>query len=208
MSYWKSGLLFISMVFLSGCSFLYQEPQPPESNAIIDVTQSEEDFEVTEFSAVNQNGEEMTNEDLEGEWWLAKTIFTRCPTVCMTMTPNMVSLQEELIDRDLDVRIVSFTVDPEFDTPERLEDYGESYGANFENWDFVTGYSEEDLQDFVLASFKANIQAIPEQNDIMHPTRFYLMNRDGEIVRFYDGDSSFELDPIIDDIEFLLTAEE
>ncbi|UCZ51997.1 SCO family protein [Bacillus shivajii] len=205
MNFLKLSFVLLAMVVVSGCSFLYQAPQPPESDAIIDVTQSDEEFHIADFEAVNQSGVEISKKDMLGEWWLAKTIFTRCPTVCMTMTPNMVDLQGEILERDLDIRIVSFTVDPEFDTPERLEDYGESYGASFDNWDFVTGYSQEHIKEFSLESFR--VPVVPGDNDIGHPTRFYLINPEGEIVRFYSGESRFDLDAISKDLEFLLSNE-
>src|SRR5699024_4721554 len=137
-------------------------------------TTAEEAWFVPEMSGVTQGDEEWSTADMKGEWWLTKTIFTRCPTVCMTMTPNMVQLQEEAVDEGLDLQIVSFTVDPEFDTPERLEKYGESYEASFEYWDFITGYEQEDIENFAYEAFKQPVMKVPEQEDIIHPTRFYL----------------------------------
>ncbi|MCR6107367.1 SCO family protein [Salipaludibacillus agaradhaerens] len=196
------GGLITVILLISGCSFLYEDTsESSQSEAVIDVSTAEEAWEITDFVAVNQDGEDVTNESLEGEWWLTKTIFTRCPTVCMVMTPNMAELQQALEEEEVDVRIVSFTVDPEFDTPERLKDYGEAYGANFETWDFLTGYTFEDINTLTLDSLKAPLQKIPEQNDIMHPTRFYLVNPDGQIVRMYSGESSFDLDVTVDDIK-------
>ncbi|UTR15393.1 SCO family protein [Salipaludibacillus sp. LMS25] len=205
----KNHLFFVGLItvtlFISGCSFLYEDTSDStQSDVIIDVTQAEDPWEITDFAAVNQDGEDVTNESLQGEWWLTKTIFTRCPTVCMVMTPNMVELQQALEKEEIDVRIVSFTVDPEFDTPERLNDYGEAYGANFGSWDFITGYTFEDISSLVLDSLKAQVQKLPEQEDIMHPTRFYLVNPDGQIVRMYSGESSFDLDVTVDDIKSIV----
>lgn len=191
-------------LLLQGCSFLYSAPAPPESDAIIDVTQSEDDWGIADISGENQDGEPWSTEEMAGEWWVTKTIFTRCPTVCMTMTPNMAQLQEGILEEDLDVRIVSFTVDADFDTPERLRDYGESYGADFSNWDFVTGYTQEELEEFAMDTFRAPIVKVPEQNDIMHPTRFYLISPEGELVRMYSGEDGFDLEATIEDLKYLL----
>lgn len=196
-----AGIVLMVSLTATGCSFLYEDTSEQQSDSVIDVSQADEPWEMAEFEAVNQFDEEVTNESLEGEWWLTKTIFTRCPTVCMTMTPNMAELQEGLADEGLDVSIVSFTVDPEFDTPERLENYGESYGADFDSWDFITGYTFEDITDWALESMKASIQKVPEQEDIMHPTRFYLVNPDGVIVRMYSGENNFNLEAAIEDIQ-------
>lgn len=201
----KILLLFGMLIMASGCSFLYEDvSESGQAEAVIDVTSAETAWEIEPFEAVNQASEEVTEETYEGEWWLAKTIFTRCPTVCMVMTPNMVSLQEEINDRGLDLQIVSFTVDPDFDDPEQLTEYGESYGADFSNWDFLTGYEPEMIKDLALESFKAQIMELPEQSDIMHPVRFYLISPEGQIVRMYSGESNFDLESSVDDIDYML----
>ncbi|ADH99035.1 SCO family protein [Salisediminibacterium selenitireducens] len=201
----KVWILLGALMMASGCSFLYEDvSESGQAEAVIDVTSAETPWEIVPFEAVNESGEEVTEETYEGEWWLAKTIFTRCPTVCMVMTPNMVSLQEEVNDRGLDLQIVSFTVDPEFDDPEQLTEYGESYGADFSNWDFLTGYEPDMIKDLALESFKAQIMELPEQSDIMHPVRFYLISPEGQIVRMYSGESNFELDSSVDDIEYMI----
>lgn len=199
------SILSMTLLFLAGCSFLYGKPAPPESSSIVDVTAAEEVWEVPSFSGVTHEEKQWSTDDMKGKWWLTKTIFTRCPTVCTVMTPNMVQLQEAIEKEGLDVQIVSFTVDPEFDTPERLKDYGEAYEANLETWDFITGYTEEELKDFVFEAMKQNIIKIPDQNDIGHPTRFYLVNPDGEIVRMYEGEANFDLDAYIADLKQLVS---
>lgn len=194
----STALLFF---ILTGCSFLYQDAsESSQSDAVIDVSQAEEPWQTTDFEAANQFGETVSSDSLDGEWWITKTIFTRCPTVCMTMTPNMVELQESLEEEGVNLRIISFTVDPEFDTPERLEEYGDSYGADFTNWDFLTGYEFEDIQQFALESLKAQIQEVPEESDIMHPTRFFLVNPDGVVHRMYSGENSFDVEATVEDI--------
>ena len=195
------GALIVATIIGTACSFLYEDVSESEDQeVVIDVSESEEDWEMIDFEMENQHEEEVTNESLEGDWWLAKTIFTRCPTVCMTMTPNMVELQNELDEEDVEMNIVSFTVDPEFDSPDQLEDYGESYQADFDNWDFLTGYSEDFIRDLAQESFNAQIQEMPEQSDIMHPTRFYLIDPSGEVVRMYSGEESFDLEATVNDI--------
>ena len=91
----KRALIFlITMVLVlsGGCSFLYSDPT--SSSAVIDVTVAEEAWMVPDLLGVTQAAEEWSTTDMAGQWWLAKTIFTRCPTVCMTMTPNMVKIKK------------------------------------------------------------------------------------------------------------------
>ncbi|WP_035186431.1 SCO family protein [Alteribacter aurantiacus] len=193
------------LTVLAGCSFLYSDPAA-ESEAIVDLTEVEREEEhhwrMPEFEAVNQDGETVTNEDLKGSKTLVKTIFTRCPTVCMTMTPNMVQVQQAMDEEGIEgVNIVSFTVDPDFDTPERLEDYAESYGAHFDNWQLLTGYDPEFLQDDLAPALFTRVE--PVENDIVHPTRFYLFDEEGDVIRFYRGEQGFDLEAITADLKYL-----
>ncbi|MBM7097879.1 MULTISPECIES: SCO family protein [Alteribacter] len=195
----------VSLAVLAGCSFLYSDPAS-ETDSIVDLTEVEREEEhqwrMPEFEAVNQNGETVTNEDLEGSLTLVKTIFTRCPTVCMTMTPNMVQVQEAMDEEGIEgVNIVSFTVDPDFDTPERLETYAESYGAHFDNWQLLTGYEESFLNEDLAPALFTRIQ--PVENDIVHPTRFFLFDENGDVIRLYNGEQNFELDSLIEDLKYI-----
>src|SRR5699024_5128054 len=73
-------------------------------------------YEVQDFTFTNQDGEKVSKSDLEGEFWVADFIFTNCTTVCPPMTSNMANLQDQLKEAGLeDVRLVSFSVDPERD---------------------------------------------------------------------------------------------
>ncbi len=82
----------------------------------------------------------MSLDNLKGKWWIADFIFTNWTTVCLPMTNNKSILQRKLKDNNLDVQLVSFSVDPDFDSPEVLKEYAEQYGVDFSNWSFLTGY--------------------------------------------------------------------
>ena len=96
---------------------------------------------VPAFALVNRDGRPVQLRDLAGAPWIADFIFTRCPASCPLMTARMARLEREL-PRDLGLRLVSFTVDPERDTPAVLERYAESYKAPG-RWLFLTGPKEE-----------------------------------------------------------------
>ena len=116
-------------------------------------------FEIEDFTFINQDNEEISKRDLDGEFWVANFIFTNCVTVCPPMTSNMADLQSQLGEAGLDhVNLVSFTADPERDTPETLKEFGESRGASFHNWDFLTGYEFEEIQDYSVDSFKSALE--------------------------------------------------
>ena len=145
------------------------------------------DWEVQPFDAVNQEGESVSLDDLKGDVWLTSFIFTNCVTVCPPMTANMAQLQQQLEDEGLTVPIVSFSVDPERDDPQALKAYGEEFNADFSSWQFLTGYSFEDIQHFSSESFKSLVQFEEDSDQVMHTTSFFLVNDSGVVVQKYNG---------------------
>src|SRR5690554_3570292 len=96
--------------------------------------------DIADFEFTTQDNEKLSLEDLNGEWWIADFIFTNCTTICLPMTSNMAKLQKELKEEELDAQLISFSVDPDYDSPEILKEYAEEYGADLSNWSFLTGY--------------------------------------------------------------------
>ncbi len=165
--------------------------------------------DIGDFSATTQDGETLTNDDLLGEWWIADFIFTNCTTVCPPMTRNKVSLQKDLAEADVDnVQLVSFSVDPENDTPDVLKEYGELHSVDYSNWTFLTGYEFEDIETLSMESFKSPLQPPPEGDDqVTHGVRFFIVNPDGVIVHSYKGDDAEEVEQITEDIQQLQKQE-
>ena len=84
---------------------------------------------VPDFSLIDQNGETVTKDDLRGKIWIADFIFTRCKGPCPLMTARMLEMQRALV-KTPDVKLVSITVDPEYDTPAVLKAYAEANYAD------------------------------------------------------------------------------
>ncbi|QKG83550.1 SCO family protein [Kroppenstedtia pulmonis] len=145
-----------------------------------------------DFRYTDQNGKVIGMDQLKGEIWLANQVFTRCPDICSPMTANMARVQQELKEAGLDIRIVSFSVDPEHDTPKVLKRFGENLKVDFSNWHFLTHEKEEQMHQFLKQSFKAPIKKrIPKSpGDVMtisHSSRFYLIDPGGKIRGTYNG---------------------
>src|SRR5690625_1886155 len=121
------------------------------------------------------------------------------------MTSNMVNLQQELEEENIDnVELVSFSVDPDNDTPEVLTEYAEEHGADLSNWTFLTGYDFETIKDLSVGSFKSLVAPPPEGDDqVTHGTGFFLVNPDGEVIKNYDGKEVDEMDQIVEDLKNL-----
>nr|WP_240033963.1 SCO family protein [Planococcus salinus] len=183
-------LLFFSLL-LAGCGSAIEDPL---------------NWEIEEFTFINQDREDISLDDLQGEVWLADFVFTNCTTVCLPMMANMTDLQEQLKEEGLDVRIVSFSVDPEVDSPEVLKSYAQSYGADLSSWDLLTGYSPEKIDEFAIQNFKAPARKPENDDQVLHGTSFYLVDKNGVVMKDYNGVNP-PTDEIIADAKILLAEE-
>lgn len=181
------GSLFL-IVVLSACS----DELPIETNM---------KETVADFSFTNQDEENVSRDDLAGEWWIADFIFTNCETVCIPMTSNMVGLQNDLEEKDIPMQIVSFSVDPDYDSPDVLKEYADEYDANLDNWDFLTGYDFETIRKLSIKSFRAPLKEPAYGSDqVTHDVRFFLVDPEGNIVKGYKGIEKETIDTLLDDI--------
>ena len=146
---------------------------------------------VPDFAFVSQTGDTVRLADLHGTLWIADFIFTHCASSCPMMTAQLGRLSSAF-DAGNDVRFVSFSVDPERDTPERLSEFAAGYGADPQRWLFLTGRKAA-LYALIEHGFKLSVQkSTPEEiaagaEPVLHSTRFVLVDWDGEIRGYYNG---------------------
>jgi protein SCO1/2 len=160
-------------------------------------------YEVQSFQYQNQDGQNVSLKDLKGDVWIANFIFTSCETVCPPMTAHMTEIQKRIKAEGLDAKIISFSVDPEIDTPEKLKEFAEPYSISFENWSFLTGYTQNEIQEFAMDSFKTIVQKPSNSDQVVHGTSFYLIDQNGVVMKDYDGVDQPPYDQIITDIKAL-----
>lgn len=145
------------------------------------------DWPMADFTAVNQDNEQIQLSDMKGKIWLANFVFTNCETVCPPMTANMAKLQRQMTEKKIEgVDIVSFSVDPGRDTPETLKEFASKFQADHSNWQFVTGYKADDIKR-IAKSFKTLAEAEPGTDQFIHSTKIFLINEEGIIVKGYNG---------------------
>lgn len=199
---WGLGLL--GMGLFIGILFLLVQANAPESTPDENTSTEKQplNWKVEDFTYTDQNGDPFTLSDLEGKVWIADLIFTNCNTVCPPMTANMARLQKKMKEAGVEAEIVSFSIDPERDTPKALKRFGEKHGADFSNWHFLTGYSFEEIQQFADASFHMNLQHNPDNDQVIHGTGFYLVSPKGRVLYQYNGMKP-DLEEIIRDIQDL-----
>jgi cytochrome oxidase Cu insertion factor (SCO1/SenC/PrrC family) len=157
-------------------------------------------FEVPRFFLLDQDGKPFTNETVAGKVWLADYVFTRCAGPCPTMTAKLAELAQAI--QHPEVRFVSFSVDPEYDTPAVLKEYASRFSADHSRWTFVTG---DKPQIFRLATEGMKIAALPADanNVIIHSEKFVLVDRAGWNRGYYDLRDAEAMKKLPDDIRAL-----
>lgn len=147
-----------------------------------------------EFSLVDQDGRPFDEQRMLGSVWISGFIFTRCPTVCPRLTERMAFVQKRLRHMGGAVRLASFSVDPDYDTPERLHAYARRAHANPRVWTFVTGKLGA-MRDAVVGGFKMTMVAEDADDflSITHGERLVLVDRRLRIRGYYEtGDEALD----------------
>lgn len=164
-------------------------------------------LEMQDFEHINQRGEPVSLDSLKGKPWLGMYIFTNCNSVCPPMTFNMTQVQEKLKKKGIeDYNIVAFSVDPEVDTPEVLADYLTRYTVPDESkWNLLTGYSQSYIEQYAVKSTKLLVKDDPNSDQVIHGIQFFLVDKDGILVKQYDGyakdANDVPIDTIVSDLE-------
>jgi cytochrome oxidase Cu insertion factor (SCO1/SenC/PrrC family) len=159
---------------------------------------------VPEFSLTEANGTALRRTDLLGKVWVASFLFTRCAEACPLLMQHEARLQPDLPLRD-DLRLVSFSVDPDWDTPKVLTEYAHTFGADRNRWLFLTG---DKKQVYRLASDGFHLAAQPadpaREMPILHSTKLVLVDRGGAIRGYYDSSDPVEMQKLIRDVRQVL----
>ena len=140
---------------------------------------------VPRFQLTAQDSRPFGSNDLAGRVWLASFIFTRCQTNCAAITQCMTAIQSRTRNLEPEFHLVSISVDPQFDSPERLAEYARVHRASPRMWTFLTGQTEG-------------------VRDISHGTQLVLVDREGRIRGYYDAEEAGAVDRIVRDAALLV----
>jgi len=153
---------------------------------------------IPEFEFIDSEGQSVNLNTLKGKVWVADFIFTTCTMACPIMTGNMNTIHKRYKKND-DLRLVSISVYPEYDTPEVLKEYASQYDANTDKWHFLTG-KEATVKNIIKNGFK-----IGDYEDIIfHSEKFALVDKNGMIRSYYNGMKTEDMDKLKKDINRLL----
>jgi protein SCO1/2 len=159
-------------------------------------------YPLPDFSLTDQTGSTVTLADLKGKVWIADFIFTSCGGMCPVMTDKMRKLSDTL---PAEIHLVSFTVDPDRDTPQVLAAYAAEHGAAKERWLFLTG-DKKAIYDLCMNGFKLALDESggTQLEPITHSTRFVLVDKNGDVRGYYSGEEAADLDRLSADVKKLL----
>ena len=158
------------------------------------------------FQLTDQAGHPFGSKELEGRAWVASFIFTRCATACPAITATMSRIQDRTRNLGASFHLVSFSVDPEFDTPERLATYAKAHRASPRLWSFLTGPDAE-VKEAVVKGLKIAVGR--EQSDdgrfdgIFHGSHLVLVDQRGRVRGYYDSDDREVVEQVVRDAGLL-----
>lgn len=157
------------------------------------------------FTLTSEQGKPFGTAELRGKAYIADFVFTTCPSVCPRLTKRMAEIQRRTEDLGDALHLVTFSVDPETDTPERLSAYARKYEANTARWTFLTGPLGE-METVVVKGFKIALgktETSPGIFEIFHGERIVLVDGEGKIRGFYEANDQ-GIDAIIRDARLVI----
>ncbi len=160
---------------------------------------------VQPFAFLNQDGNLITNRDVEGKLYVAEYFFTTCKGICPTMNSNMKLVYEEFKDED-NFLILSHTCLPEVDSVAQLKKYADSLGVDTKRWIFLTG-RKDSLYNMARVSYTIddpvnNLKTTAD--DFLHTQFWALVNKEGKVKKVYDGLKESEVKQMIKQIKRML----
>lgn len=214
--YYKAGLLIIillvpAFVYLFLKSFGNNHYSVPKMVPVDVIQKSVNGMKVTDtiyhhvppFQFTTSTNTQFGSKQLEGKIYIADFFFSRCPSICPTMTTQLMRVQSAFKDNK-EIQLVSFTVDPENDTPEVLAAFASKYKANPGTWHFLTGQKDA-IYKLAKEGFKISAMDDPAGGEeFVHSDKLILVDQNKIIRGFYNGTDPKEVDRLITEVKVLL----
>ena len=168
---------------------------------------------VADFALVNQENKPVSWDSLKGKIVIADFFFTRCPTICPTLTMNMKRLQESITNAqrvgdktNKQVHFLSFSIDPERDSVEQLKKWADRFQIDPEQWWLLTG-NKKMIYDLIINEMKIPVDdGMGVDTNFMHTDHFVLIDSNRHVRGFYHGLEPASLAKLSEDL-VLLTLE-
>ena len=204
----KNSRLLAMAAFLTACSS--NETQLPiygERDAITKVVDGKTItdtlyYQIPAFQFTNQDSLPVTDKTFDGKIYVTDFFFISCPTICPKMKTQMKRVYDKF-KANPDVMILSYSIDPQHDTPAVLKDFAESLGVTGNQWQFATGPKEE-----IFKTGKSYMVVAQEDagapGGLLHSGHFVLVDKEKHVRGMYDGTTKEGADKLMTDIDRLL----
>jgi len=191
------GILAAALVAVMGAAILTAvRPRGPELDRL---------GPAPNFTLISQEGKPFSRDELLGTVWIADFMYTRCQGLCPILAQRMATIQGDL-QGTKGWRLVSFSVDPEYDTPEVLTAYAAEHGADPADWTFLTG-EKRTVRNIVTQGFHLAVQdsAGDAKEPTLHSQRIVLVDGKGEIRGYYDALDQDAMTKLVTDARRLIS---
>ncbi|PIB36121.1 electron transporter SenC [Reichenbachiella sp. 5M10] len=161
---------------------------------------------VANFQLLNQDSVLITNDSLRDNIYVADFFFTSCPTICPVMKKQLLRVYDQY-HNDNRLKIVSHTIDPNYDNVNVLAEYSQALGVDSDHWLFLTG-NQDSIYQLGEKSYMVTAGSDEEApGGFIHSGAFLLVDRERRIRGVYDGTMEEQVDLLLSDINILLNEE-
>lgn len=165
------------------------------------------------FELTNQDNVKVSNQTYKGKVYVLEFFFTTCPSICPKMNLSMLEIEKTFFGNP-NFGIISITIDPAHDTPQKLKEHAKLLGVKSSNWNFLTG-EKNAIMDLSNKGFNLYAGENAKVNGgFEHSGLFALIDKDGNIrcrkdefgnpILYYDGLDKKGVREIQEDIKILL----
>lgn len=206
------AILCCSAVLLA-CKFNAEKKVLPiygERKAVTRIVNGQKTFDtiyqtIPPIHYINQNGDSISDKNIEGKIHVADFFFTTCPSICPIMQRNMLNVYNAF-KADNNIKILSYTIDPQHDSVSVLKKYADKLGITGNSWWLLQGHKD---QTYLLAkSYLVSVQEKNPAGEYIHDGYFILIDAKKRIRGSYNGTNPDEVNKLIEDIKALKTEKD
>lgn len=198
------SLALLALLWASSC-----KPTPKDLPYIGEKTEVNgeiKNYQIPHWTYTDQDGNPFTDKDLSEYIYVTDFFFISCPSICPMVMKQMKRIYEAYKD-DPRVKIVSFTIDPKRDTPEKLKEYSRKLNVDNEKWIFLTGEKEATF-DLANTYFIAALEDPDAPGGFDHSGKIILIDKERHVRSFSEGTEAEETPRLIRDMKILLDSYE
>lgn len=203
MNFYRISLFFLLLLGFAACHF------PSGSNVLPilgerDIVDGDTVYhQIPDFAFVDQDSQLITNNTFAGKAYVVDFFFISCPTICPTVTRQMMRIYERYKDDDR-ISLVAHTIDPKRDTVGRLHQYASNLGVSTDKWHFLTG-DKDAIYEIADDYFSIAIENPDAPGGFDHSGRLILIDGNRHVRSFCDGTDPESVDRFMRDIDILLS---